>query len=773
MINLKYNITLDIAVANTRKAVKWQNKRSTWQDIVNTLSETERTKETVKQYFSYTKDKQDDIKDVGGFVGGYLRDGKRGKNSVEYRQLACLDVDYGTLDMWIDVGLYEFAACMYTTHKHLPDGPRFRIVFPLSRKVTPDEYEAVTRIIANRLGIDCFDDTTYQAPRLMYYPSTPRDGEFVFNFVDAPVLDVDEVLAELPDWRDPTTWPVSSRVKDVVRRDANNKAEDPEEKAGIVGAFCRAYPLEEAIAEFLGDVYEPCEELGHDRYSLIGGSSSGGLIVYDNKFAYSHHATDVAGGKLLNAFDLVRLHKFGDMDEKVTKEVEITKMPSYKAMADFAGKLGPVKKEIVRARREQSADDYDEIEGESRKVADADDWVESLTMIGKTNTVESTIDNAVTVLNNDENLKGRLKLNEHSLWEDVVKPFVWDRGDIKYPRPLNDSDINQIRRYLEKCYGIKGKDTVLAAIDISTSENGYNPLKEHLDGLPEWDGVERLDGLLIKLFGAADTPYVRAVTRKTFCAAIKRVYYPGVKFDYVLTIIGTGGNGKSSFLSKMGGQWFTDNVKLTTDDRNNLEVMRGKWILEIAEMRGFNKTESEFSKQFISRTEDIYRRVFKTRDAVHPRQSIFIGTHNKSDFLHDETGNRRYWPVQTTTGKEGAAEVWKYLTPEMVEQIWAEAKFRVIQGEELFLSAELERQAEDVQSEHRESDAWEEDIFRFITDKTEVTTKEIWELAILGDKPISKIEQNRIAKIMRIAGWEYKPVKRKGILIKVWVKLAE
>lgn len=770
MITLKNNITLDIATASTCRATKWQNKRTTWQDIVNTLSQTERTSETIKQYFSYSKDKQGEIKDVGGFVGGYLREGRRKKGYVDYRQIVCLDVDYGTLDLWIDFGLMEYAGCMYTTHKHTPEDPRLRIVFPLSRKVSPDEYEAIARVVASWLGIDAFDDTTYQPTRLMYYPSTSKDGEFIFHYTDGPIMDADEVLAELPAWQDPTTWPVSSRVKDVVKRDGPGKVEDPEDKGGIVGAFCRAYTMDEAIAEFLTEVYEPCEELGHDRYSLVGGSTSGGLVVYDNKLAYSHHATDVAGGKLLNAFDLVRLHKFADLDEKAKPDTEITKLPSYKAMAEFASKLGPVKKEVVRCRREQAAADYDEIEDRAIKKATADDWIESLTMIGKTDTVESTIDNAVIILNNDENLKDRLQLNLLSMWDEVVKPFMWDKGIVRYPRPSDDNDINQIRRYLEKCYGIKGDKLVVTAMAIVSYDNGRHPLREHLDSLPEWDKVERLDKLLIRLFGASDTPYTRAVTRKTFCAAVKRVYQPGAKFDHMLTLIGKGGNGKSTFLSKMGGEWFTDNVKLTTDDKQNLAIMRGRWILEIAEMRGFGKVEAEFSKQFLSRTEDIYKRPYDRKEIVFPRQCVFIGTHNKSDFLHDETGNRRYWPVQTTTGKEGAAKVWEYLTPDTIAQIWAEAKERVAQGEPLYLDAEIEKYAEEVQSRHFESDAWEEDILTFISDKAEVTTKEVWELAVQGDRPISRMDQNRIAKIMRVNGWEYKLVSKKGIKVKLWVK---
>lgn len=783
---MTYDIALYIATAKSCNAAKWKNQKTTWAKVAESLSQTERTKETIKQYFSYTKDRQDEIKDVGGFVGGKLLPGTakikgkdvtfnapygwRRKGFVEHRQLVALDVDFGDLDVWIDFGLLEIAGLFYTTHKHTEDNPRFRIVFPLDRPVSPDEYECIARVVASWLNIEVFDDTTYQPTRLMYYPSTAKDGDYLYDFIDAPILKADEVLAELDDWTDVTTWPTSSREK-AIRKATTDQVEDPETKTGIVGAFCRAYTIEEAITEFLSDVYVPCEDLGEDRYSFTKGSTSGGLVIYDHKFAYSHHNTDPAGGKLCNAFDLVRLHKFGDLDEKAKSDTETTKLPSYRAMADFAGKLKEVKKEIVRERKEQQGSEYDDVLEQSREVGDADEWVGQLETEGKSGKIKSTIDNVCLILNNDENLKDRLQLNLLSMWDEVAKPFMWDKNIPRYPRPSDDNDINQIRRYLEKCYEITGDKLVTTAMAIVSYDNGHHPLKEYLDALPEWDKTPRIEELLIRLFGVADTPYTRAVTVKTFCAAIKRVYKPGEKFDHMLVLIGTGGNGKSTFLKRMGGEWFTDNVKLTTDDKQNLAIMRGRWILEIAEMSGFNKKEAEFTKQFLSRSEDIYKRPYDRKEIVFPRQSIFIGTHNKSEFLHDETGNRRYWPVQTTTGKKDAAEVRRYLSPVTVAQIWSEVKERVAQNEPLYLDMGLEKQAEEIQAKHLENDAWEEKIFTYIADKTEITTNELWDLALLGGRPIGKPEQNRIAKIMRITNeWETKQVRRQGAKFWIWYK---
>lgn len=702
MITLKNNITLDIATAGTCKAMKWQNKRTTWQDIVNTLSETERTSETIKQYFSYSKDKQGEIKDVGGFVGGYLREGRRKKGYIEYRQVVCLDVDYGTLDLWIDFGLMEYAGCMYTTHKHRLEDPRFRIVFPLSRKVSPDEYEAIARVVANWLGIDAFDDTTYQPSRLMYYPSTSKDGEFVFHYSDGPVMDADEVLAELPDWQDPTTWPISSRVKDVVKRNSSGKVEDPEDKGGIVGAFCRAYTMDEAIAEFLTEVYEPCEELGHDRYSLIGGSTSGGLVVYDNKLAYSHHATDIAGGKLLNAFDLVRLHKFADLDEKAKPDTEITKLPSYKAMADFASKLSPVKKEVVRQRREQAADDYDELEVKAREVAEADEWINELETEGKNGKIKNTINNAVLILQNDENLKGCLGFNEFEQRETALKALPWDRNVSHYPRPLSDSDDAELRLYLERCYDLTNKGQIADAVIVVSRANSYHPVRDYLDAV-EWDGVERLDTLFIDLFGVADTPYVRAVTRKAFCAAVARIYRPGCKFDYVTVIVGEQGIGKSTTLAKMGGDWFSDSVS-TLVGREALESIQGSWLIELGELASLKKADIDAVKHFISKKEDRFRVAYGKRIEHFPRRCVFFGTTNEEDFLRDVSGNRRFWVVDCK-GCTGRLDFKEYLTGATIAQLWGEAKERYTQGEPLYLAEEgLEEEARIIQDKHLEKD---------------------------------------------------------------------
>lgn len=716
MKKLKYNLPLDIAIAKSAHAVKWKNTKTDWQAIATSLSQTEETPETQKQYFAMPKDKQDEIKDVGGFVGGKLRGGVikdrrtqadvevkapfglRRKGYVEFRQLVALDVDFGDLDVWLDFRELDFAGLFYTTHKHRPSDARLRIVFPLDRPVAPDEYEAISRVVASWLGIDLFDDTTYQPTRLMYYPSTSKGAEFLFDINDAPIACADEILAALDDWEDPTTWPISSRQKEI-RPHKGSTVEDPTTKQGVIGAFCRAYSIDECIAEFLTDVYEPTDD--PIRYSFIGGSTSKGLEVFDNLTAYSYHATDPAGSKLSNAFDLVRLHKFGELDERAKPDTETSKLPSYRAMADFAGNLAPVKKELLAARRAKP-DDYDELEERAERVGLSDDWVEDLEMTGKNkDQIKNTIANTVLILHNDEALRGRFAYNEFDARETAFKALPWDKKGLKYPRPLRDADDAELRLYLERAYGVTNKGVIEDALKVATSGNSYHPVKDYLKAC-EWDGVERLDTLFIDLFGAEDNAYTRAITRKSFTAAVARIFNEGCKFDYVVVILGEQGKQKTTTIELMGGQWFSNSL-MTMAGKEALESIQGAWLIELGELAGMRKAQVDEVKHFVTKRVDIFRVAYGKRNEHFPRRCVFFATSNVNTPLRDATGNRRFWVVNTFGGV-GAKEPKEYLTPVMVSLLWGEAKQRYNDGELLYLPYELEEVAHEVQADHLEQD---------------------------------------------------------------------
>ena len=675
---------MKIAVGNSRMDKKWKNREISWEELCQRVSSTIRTTETVEEYRKLKKGAQDNIKDVGGFVGGQLREGRRKNGMVLCRSMLTLDMDYGEPGIWDEIDLlHDFRCCVYSTHKHTPEHPRLRMIIPLARDISEEEYPAVARMVAKEIGIDLFDDTTYEACRLMYWPSTSANGEFFYKTKDGSLLDPDAYLTKYADWHDASTWPVSSRQSEAVRRSITQQA-DPLEKPGIVGAFCRAYTIEEAIETFLSDVYEPSSMNG--RYDYIPADSAAGVVVYDGKFAYSHHATDPVCGKLLNAFDLVRLHKFRELDENVGLDTPPGKLPSFKAMSDLALGDDKVKAVFAGERIAQAAAEFSE-----------EDWQNGLEL-DKSGHVKNTLRNLTLILENDPNLKG-VVFNQLLDGMEIKGEVPW-----KHPSKFwRDADDAQLISYVDTHYGTFSARNYDIAVTKVADDRAYHPIREFIESLPEWDKVPRVDTLLMDYLGAGDTAYVRAVTRKTLCAAISRVLRPGCKFDSMLVLNGPQGVGKSTLIAKLAGEWFSDSLNLgDTKDKTAAEKLQGYWFLEIGELAGLKKAEVETLRSFLSRQNDIYRAAFGKRATPHLRQCVFFGTTNaESGYLRDTTGNRRFWPVKTPGS--GKKQSWN-LTHEEILQIWAEALVYVRQGEKLYLSPEMDALAKDEQREAMESD---------------------------------------------------------------------
>ena len=696
-IKIKHDGKLDLAIGKNRKETSWKNKEMEWSELVKKLSETHRTAETYSEYIASKKDRQDEIKDVGGFVGGYINNGRRKPENVSHRQLITLDIDFAHVNIWDDFSLlFGNAAVLYSTHKHSSDSPRLRLILPLDRPVLSDEYIAISRKIAGTLGIDYFDDTTYQPERLMYWPSTAKDAEYKFEYQDGPWISADDLLNSYHNWQDSSEWPVSSRIDKLLQRNIQKQG-DPLEKPGVVGAFCCVYGIAEAITTFLSDVYEPCDI--DDRYTYKEGSTSGGLVVYDDKFAYSHHGTDPVSNKLCNAFDLVRIHKFGLKDEDAKEGTPTVKLPSYTDMVGLATKDYKVRKQIGSEKLSEAKGDFsNNIEGEETEAIN-DDWLAELDVDRKGN-YYSTTNNIILILTNDPMIKGCLAMNVFEQREVALRHLPWRKvtAETKY---LTDTDDAGIRHYLENTYEITGVQKVQDAVRMVMLKNSFHPVKEYLETL-EWDEKERVDTLFIDYLGAEDNVYTRAVTRKILVAAIARIYHPGVKFDYVLTLVGDEGLGKSEIFSRLGRQWFSDSFT-TVQGKEAYEQLQGVWIVEMAELAALKKAEIESIKHFVSKKVDRYRVAYGRRTEDFPRQCVFFGSTNKIDFLRGENGNRRFWPVLVKV-QDPVYDLFKDLTDEEVGQVWAEAISLYKAKEPLYLSRDLEDMARRKQTEHSEQD---------------------------------------------------------------------
>ena len=518
---------LFISTGNSRMEKRWNGREMELEEFIQRISTTIRTSETAEQYRKLSKAKQDDIKDVGGFVLGKLKGGRRKKDCVAFRSGLTLDMDYATEDIPEQMEMFhDFRCLIYSTHKHTPEHPRLRLVIPLSRNVSPDEYTAVARKVAEEIGMELFDDTTYEPSRLMYWPSTSSDGEFVFRDIEGEILNPDVVLEKYKDWRDSSEWPVSSRQQSVVQREMKKQA-DPLAKEGVIGAFCRTYSIEDAVIEFLSEVYQPSAMPG--RYDYIPADSQAGVVVYEGKFAYSHHATDPACGKLMNAFDMVRIHKFGELDVKAPEDGDAVKLPSFKAMSEFAVKNEKVKLTIARERKEKAEQEFSE---------DNKDWLKQLEYEPRSTVLKNILKNLLLILNNDENLKG-IVFNQLSDGMEI-------RGEVPWEHPSRfwrDADDAQLISYIDLTYGAFSARNYDIAVTKVADDRSYHPIREFLSSLPEWDKVARVDTILVEFLGASDNPYVRAVTRKTLCGAIARVMNPGCKFDTMLVLNGPQGKG--------------------------------------------------------------------------------------------------------------------------------------------------------------------------------------------------------------------------------------
>ena len=721
---------ISISIGKGRRDTNWIEHKMCFDDFVKRLEEPKRTLETFKDYTKMTKDQQSNIKDIGGFVGGKLRSGRRIKTNLLYRDIITLDADNAdTVFSQKVFDTLEMRTVVYSTHSHSKEKPRYRVIIPLQRSVTYAEYIVISRILIDKIGNHYIDKTSVEPERLMYWPSASIDAEYIFqdNRVKA-WLSPDDLIKNHP----------LIAQKEVPPQNAKKiKGAD---KEGPIGAFCRNYDIHQVVAEFLPDVYLPTGD--SNRYTYVNGSTFGGLVVYDNgEEAYSHHQTDPAYGQHShNAFDLLRIHKFsGDVDRTLK----------------YIYKLGPVQEERFSEEFQESYEDFKKNKGDVRKL----EWGEKGLL--------STINNYMVLIDRHFDIKR----NEFTRTNEIDG------------KSLDNLDDTKILEFMENKYKIYNQEKCSKAIDLVAINNEYHPIKKYFEELPEWDGVPRVDKLFIDYFGSPDTEYVRMVSRIMMTSAVRRVIEPGCEYQNIIVLNGPTGIGKSYLFRKLAGPWFNDSFQLgDTRDKTGPEKLDGYWIIEIPELSGISKASVETVKAFITRQDDIYRPAYKKRAEKMLRQSIFVGTTNaETGYLKDLTGNRRVWPIP----------VFKRSTDELsIDQLWAEAlaKYKDTPNK---LSYELELEAEKMQNAQIETDDKQDVIEDYVemqvprdwysmevTDRTtythsseakrqeiikkaggyfvreSVSSLEIWIEFLKGDiKLFNRKEQNEITATLRKMGY--------------------
>ena len=776
---------ITITVGASRNSVDWRPQTMMLSELWERLRVPQRSTETMAEYLAMTKGQQSELKDVGGYVAGRLNGTRRKAGSVAGRDIITLDLDSipngQTNAVCARIDALGCGYCIYSTRKHRPDAPRLRVLLPLDRTCTADEYEPLARKMAEIIGMELADPTTFQDTRLMYWPSVCADGQYVYYASDKPMLSVDGLLGLYTDWRDVASWPAHPGATPTARLAA--KQGDPEEKSGVVGAFCRVYDIQAAMDKFLPGVYAETAVSG--RYTFCAGSTAGGAVLYDNgKFLYSHHATDPCGGRLVNAFDLVRLHRFGDLDDNAEPGTPINRLPSSNAMAELASHDSAVTGLLMKERWDNATSGFEAVPAAQEGLAE--DWSTQL-QFDKNGNPRGTIDNVWLILEHDPLLAGKFALNTFSGRGEVLGALPWNREDRR--RPWEDNDNAGLYWYMEKAYSISSNGKVDGALSLHSAKHAFNDVQTYLQGLT-WDGTERLDTLFVDYLGAEDSDYTRAVTRKAFVAAVARAMAPGTKFDQMVILSGAQGLGKSTLLDKMSRGWFNDSIR-TFEGKEASELLQGVWIVEVAELDAFRRTDVSRIKQFISQRADRFRAAYGRHVKEMPRCCVFFGTTNSDEYLTDRTGNRRFWPVNVGV-HPARLSVWQDL-PDNLDQLWAEAVVRWRDGEPLWLGGELEETAKEQQEEHRERDAiegmicdwldkdvpedWQSwDIQRRrafwngqiagdvkLVPRDRVCAAEVW-CELLGKEPgqARNGDSARINSIIEAAGWSRKVARRCG-----------
>ena len=746
---------IKITTGSSRKSLTWNGQEMYWSDFLQKLSQPLRTQESFEQYKSLPKSEQDKLKDIGGYVGGVLKGPRRKNENAGDRYLITLDADTiepgGTQKVLNALSALGCAYAVYSTRKHEGAAPRLRVIIPLDEPCTADEYEPIARKAASFIGMQIFDPTTFEPVRLMYWPSCSKDSQYIFLYEDKPFVSKNGMLKSYQDWRNVSEWPEVPGATKIRDRSAKKQG-DPLEKKGIVGAFCRNYSIEDAMEQLIPGVYEPCADSG--RFTFVEGSTVGGAVLYENgRFLYSHHATDPCSGRLVNAFDMVRLHLFGSEDDEAKPDTPAANLPSFRKMCEFASELPVVSEMMAKERYETAIQNFS---GTLASDPDADaEWVLKLQANPKTGSPLNTIQNVQTILENDPSLKGRIYHDEMAGRPMVAAPLPWEPQKFPYAaRQWKDEDDSGLRGYMESVYQITGKEKIMDGFAVFALNHRVNKLKDYLVSLV-WDGVPRVDTLLIDYFGAENSIYVREAIRKTLVGAVARILCPGIKFDTMLILAGKQGIGKSTFFKYLGMEWYSDSL-CTFEGKDAAELLQGYWIIEAGELTGMSKSEMNTVKQFLSKGDDVYRAAYGRRTEKHLRQCIIVGTTNEAEFLKDYTGNRRFWPVDLTG--TGCLKNIRRDMPSELPQIWAEAVMLYRLGEPLILSSEAEKIAENVQEEHREASYSEGAIVEFLEKKVpkdwykkSLYERQSWLNSEFDQK---KADESQMMHRDRICAWE-------------------
>ncbi|WP_220791700.1 VapE domain-containing protein [Gluconacetobacter dulcium] len=377
------------------------------------------------------------------------------------------------------------------------------------------------------------------------------------------------------------------------------------------------------------------------------------------------------------------------------------------------------------------------------------DWMGDLLVDDRGNPI-SNVANVLAILRADPAYSDAFAYDEMSWTTLLMKPLEPQAEPFK-PRLVTEADATLIQERVQMAALRRvGNDVIHQAIERVAYERRFHPVRDYLNGL-RWDGTPRLGKWLSYYLGAEHTPYTSAVGRMFLIGMVARIFEPGGKMDYMLVLQGPQGVRKSTACAILGGNWISENLPDLRRDQAASDHVRGKWMIEVAELSAMGKADQETLKHFITRTTERFRPAYGKREIVVPRQCVFVGTTNKEEFLTDETGGRRYWPVKVGPIDTDA------LTHDR-DQLFAEAVHAFRQGEHWWPDGDFEVQVIKPEQDARfEMDEWEPIIRDYLAGRTRVTIPAVGALALgFENKKLGTTEQRKIKKILTCIGWTQK-----------------
>ena len=690
-----------------------KNVRRSWRKMKAKLSEPlVDTSVTFAQYEALDQDdKLVKKRAPGSWTPSRYKSNRRAIADLREKTLIVYDLDYITHEQLDDIRLglapiSRWAWFMHTTRSHTPESPRARMVLPVSRPMGPDEAHAVFRLLAQELaedpeeGIEVPDLVSFRGNQTMFWPSISKDQDFWTDENVAPILDVDEILEANPGWEDFNNLPYQADENSRGITDPNKRMEDPYKKQEPIGAFCRNYTVQEVIENWLTDIYAPGDSESEQRYTYLLGTGSNGAVVYeDGKFLHSNHGSDPV--ETVNAFDLLRLHKFGHLDADAHHNTQPGNMPSFKAAIEFARNDERVIEDMFGGHDatlddlEDDEDEDNEGEGEERdrdsddeddsdddlgsRLDDLEDedegdddqpkkesshaWMKDLRRKANGD-LENSLNNTSLIVMNDRRIRDSVGYNEFThdpvCLKQIRAPKISlaskpvSKRDRRLGRRWEDGDDISIQMILAGNAERGGyecdmdRNKVESAVLAAGMQNPIHPVKTFIEDChAKWCKKGRptgaLDAWVPEYLGCPDTPFHRQAGRMLLIAAVARIYEPGCKFDVMPVIEGPTGSRKSSFWAKLFGGFVSElDCDLDKTDRV-IEKLRGNWAVEMAEMAAAKKADSNMLKMRLSTASDTHRLAYAKREMEFPRQSIWVGTSNEDDYLTDPTSNRRFW----------------------------------------------------------------------------------------------------------------------------------